>query len=61
MSYCKICGKYSKQMVVLKADRKNKKGRIAWTRDGMCLDCYTRMKRKKPKAKSRTEFFAPAI
>lgn len=38
---CTRCGRVfvGSPQVVTKTSRKNKRGRIAWTRDGICLEC----------------------
>ena len=41
---CPICGKLYRDgetvVVVAPPRRKNRRGRIAWSRDGICLRCY---------------------
>ena len=46
MFKCKICGKWEddKHIAVVPETRKNKLGRIAWRRDGVCWECATKLK-----------------
>lgn len=53
---CPICHKVyqdGETIIVVGPDRrKHRRGRIAWTRDGICLSCAEKMKAKKEDIKN---------
>ena len=51
---CKICGKWlsTEHVAVTPETRKNKRGRIAWARDGVCFECAA--KKRPPKEDDET-------